>query len=43
MSLFAEMFVLMAIAGLLGTALGWLLHGKCDSISYHDRDERSQS
>ncbi len=43
MSLFAEIFVLIAVAGLIGTALGWLLHGKCDHLAYHDSDKRSQS
>jgi hypothetical protein len=40
MSLFAEMFSLLALAGLVGVALGWLLHGRCDDASYHDSQER---
>ena len=25
-----EMFTLLVMAGLVGVALGWLLHGRCD-------------
>ncbi len=43
MSLFLEMLIIMIATGLIGTALGWLLHGKCDHRAYHDSDKRSQS
>jgi hypothetical protein len=39
MSLFAETFSLLVLAGLVGIALGWLLHGRCDDTSY-DKQER---
>ena len=39
MSLFMEMLTLLLGAGLLGIALGWLLHGSCQNEIYHDSVE----